>query len=65
MQLINHLSTTSIIAANIKDWTSKDDVLSKVARYLLVGWPSTALGDEFKPYTTHKDNLSLQDGCIL
>ena len=61
------MCTTTASAANVKDWTDKDDVLSKVKRCLLLGWPSdtTTLGAEFKPYLTRKDKLSLQDGCIL
>ena len=34
-------------------------------QYLLLGWPDQQLGEEFKPFTSRKDELSLQDGCIL
>ena len=35
VNLVNHLSTTIVSSADIKDWTSKDEVLSKVVRYLV------------------------------
>ena len=65
VHLVNHLSTTTASSANVKAWTDKDELLSKIKRFLLLGWPSNSLGDEFKAYTTRKDELSLLDGCIL
>ena len=63
--LINHLSSTSVSTANIKEWTSKDPVLSCVRRFVMSGWPDDKLGDEFRPYTTRKSELSVLDGCLL
>ena len=63
--LICHLSSTSISAGSIKDWTSKDPLLSQVLRYVQRGWPDHALGEDFKPYTLRKAELSAMDGCLL
>ena len=63
--LTNHLSSTCISAANIKEWTSKDPILSSVRRFVSTGWPDIKLGDEFRPYTSRKSELSLLDGCLL
>lgn len=63
--LLNHLSSMSISAANIKEWTSKDPVLSCVRRFLMTGWPDDKLGDEFRPYASRKSELSVLDGCLL
>ena len=63
--LINHLSATPVSAANIKAWTARDPLLSKVRRYVLVGWPETELTAEFKPYRSRWQELSILDGCIL
>ena len=63
--MINHLSTTTANTANVRDWTNKDPVLSKVKRFLLSGWSEQQLGEDFKPYTQRKSELSLDDGCIL
>ncbi len=60
--LVNHLSSTSIGASNIKERTAKDPVLSCVHRFLMTGWPNHKLGTE---YTTRKNELSILDGCIL
>ena len=38
--LINHLSATSIGPANIREWTTKDPVLSCVRRFIMTGWPA-------------------------
>lgn len=50
MHLIDHLSATSVSAEAIKDWTSKDPVLSQVRRYVMVGWPDSVPAD-VKPST--------------
>ena len=52
-------------AAIIKDWTAKDPLLSKVKQYIMVGWPETQLGEEFKPYRSRWKELNTLDGCIL
>ncbi len=64
-QLVLHLSTTSVSAGAIKDWTAKDPVLSQVLRYLQTGWPSQTLDENFKPFLIRKAELSVLDGCIL
>ena len=51
-------------AKAIKEWTNRDPTLSKVRRYVMIGWPSTAL-DKFKPYQSRAKELSVQDGCVL
>lgn len=63
--LLNHLSSTSIGPAHIKEWTSKDPILSCVRRFVLTGWPDHNLGKEYQPYTSRKDELSELDGCVL
>ena len=65
VHLIDHLSSTPVNAANIKDWTAKDPLLSKVKRYIMVGWPETQPGEQFKPYRSRWKELSTLDGCIL
>ena len=64
LHLFNHLSATTVSARAIKEWTNKDPTLSKVRRYVMTGWPSTA-SDEFKPYQSRAKELSVQDGCVL
>lgn len=33
--------------------------------YILQGWPTTQLGEEYKPFKSRKDELSVPDGRIL
>ena len=65
VQLIDHLSTTSVKAENVKEWTTKDPLLSQVRRHTLLGWPESPLGDDFKPYQSRSSELSVLDGCVL
>ena len=37
--LMSQLSGTPVSCAQIKDWTKRDQVLAKVVRYMLEGWP--------------------------
>ena len=62
--LMDTLQGSSVNAAQIRTWTSKDPVLSKVQTMVLQGWTHTTL-DELKPYQQRKDQLSVHDGCVL
>jgi hypothetical protein len=63
--LTQHLSSTSISANHIKQWTSRDPVLSCVRRFIQTGWPEEELQPEFRPYFSKRSELSVFDGCIL
>ena len=63
--LTQHLSSTSISANHIKQWTSRDPVLSCVRRFIQTGWPEEELQPEFRPYFSKRFELSVFDGCIL
>ena len=65
VHLIDHLSTTTVNADNVKAWTSKDSTLSQVKRYTLLGWPDAPLGEEFEPYQSQAHELSVFNGCVL
>ena len=63
--VISHLSSTSVSAAHIKEWTMKDPILSCVCRFIESGWPETTLDNKYQPYASRKAELSVLDGCIL
>ena len=64
--VIQQLDTTHVTAADIKIWTDKDPILSKVRRYVLIGWPGDETGEDMlRPYTVRKDKLSVHNGCLL
>ena len=62
--LVNHLSATCVTASHIKDWTSKDPVLSQVVRFILTGWPEK-LPEGMTAFRSKKEELSVMDGCVL
>ena len=63
--VINHLSSTTVSAANIKQWTAEDPVMSCVLRFLMSGWPDELLDKEYRPYSSRRSELSVLDGCLL
>lgn len=65
VHLLNHISTTCLSSAAIKNWTSNDPVLLMVRRYLMTGWPADLTKEEFKPYKQRERELSILDGCVL
>ena len=64
IHLVDHLSATTVTAACIKEWTSKDPALSKVKKYVMVGWPDN-VGIDLKPYRSRWQELSTLNGCVL
>ena len=66
VQLLNYLSTTTISSEHIKRWIDTDPTLSRVCQYILQGWPITQkLGEDFKPFKSHKRELTVLKGCLL
>ena len=47
---MEHLTITPVHARQIKLWTSKDPVLSKVCRYIQYGWPLSTTEEELMPF---------------
>lgn len=62
---LEKLSETPVTASQVKQWTERDPVMSKVKTYLLQGWPAVIEDEELRPYVKRKTELSLQDGCIF
>ena len=58
-----HLATTNVKA--VRDWTSKDPLLSRVHHFLMVGWPESIDTADLKTYHKLVNELSVSDGCIL
>ena len=50
LHLLHHLSATTVSASNIRRWTDSDPILSRVRQYVLQGWPTTQLDEQFKPF---------------
>ena len=62
--LMEHLEESPVTATQIRMWTRRDPLLSRVSRYLHEGWPDQC-DDHLKPYWCRKMELSLHDDCLL
>ena len=64
--LVNFLEGTPVTCEKIKLATSRDHILSTVYRYTETGWPNSAVSNpDLNSYARRRDELSLQDGCLL
>ena len=65
--VLQHLNTTPVTATEIKAWTDKDPVLSKVQKFVMTGWPVDDNDNEkaLRSYSNKKDELSVQSGYLL
>ena len=59
------VSGLPITAVEIAEFTRKDQVLVKVYEYTSSGWPDRCVDPEIKPYWNRREELSLEDGCVL
>ena len=62
--LMDTLETLPVNATQIRTWTSKDPVLSRVKELVLQGWVDTT-DEQLQPYQRRTDELSIHAGCIL
>ena len=63
--MIEELEDCSVLSAEISEWTRRDPVLAHVHEYPLRGWPSDDKSPDLAAYRVQKDELSVQDGCVL
>ena len=64
IKLMEHLDSTPVTSSQIRTLTSWDLGLSKVKQFVQHGWPRST-EPELKPFAVCKDELSIQDGCLL
>jgi len=62
--VIRQLQTLLVTSKQLKVATRCDPILSHVFRYTQQGCPSK-VSDEFKPYYTRRDELTLEGGCVM
>ena len=60
--LVDDLPITSY---EISQETVKDPILSRVLDYTLNGWPGHVKDDTLKPYCIRKDELTVDQNCVL
>ena len=62
--LMETLQGSPVTAAQLKAWTDKDPILSRVRNLVLKGWQEIS-HDSLHPYEQRKNELSIEDGCVL
>ena len=62
--LMEALDASPVMAGQMKSWTDRDPVLSKVRDLLLHGWQHSD-DATLAPYQHHQAELSVHDGCVL
>ena len=63
IMVMDMLHSLPVTARDIKTWTDRDPVLSKIRNFVLKGWKDTP-DEALKPYQQCKNELSVQDGCL-
>jgi transposase InsO family protein len=61
---IHQIETLPVTATKIARATRQDRILNKVYQFITKGWP-LSLDHSFKPYIHRKNELSVEDGCIV
>ena len=62
--VMKHMDTTPVSAKQVRLWTQRDPVMSKVLQFTLQGWPNQ-VAPEFKPFYNCSKELSIDDSCIM
>ena len=63
--LIEELDSSPISAAQICHCTDRDPMQAHVREYLMRGWPDGKIDINMAPYHCGRDELGVQDGCVL
>ncbi len=63
--LIELLENTPVRAEEIKKWTRRSPVLARVLNFIRQGWPCKCPDPALQSYFQRRDELSVQDDCIL
>ena len=62
--MIGQIQAMPVTAEQVQTTTPRDPVLSQVFHYVQNGWPAT-MNDKYKPFYKHKDEQSIEAGCLL
>ena len=65
IHVMNVLRSTPVTSEEVKNWTKKDPVLSRIIKFVQYGWPEECPEEALKPYFVRRSELSVQDDCIL
>ena len=61
------MDESPVSVAQIRSWTRRDSVLSRILQYIMSGWPDSLdpSDSSLKPFLNRKLELSVQDNVIL
>ena len=62
--LMERLNSSLVTAAHIREWTMRDPKLATIHRQVMRGWQDTER-DKNCPFARRKEELSVEDGCLL
>ena len=65
--LLETMSESPVSVAQVRSWTSRNPLLSRILQFILSGWPNRlqSKDEAVKPFFHRKLELSTQDGVIL
>lgn len=64
IQMIESIDRSQVNTEQIAKWTERDPILSRIRRFVMVWWPLTSDRD-ISPFEHRKDELSMENGCLL
>ena len=62
--IVKQIEALPVSAVELQTMTRTDPLLSKVLQYTKKGWP-TSVSDSLKPYFNRREELSLENDCVL
>ena len=64
--LVNFLDSSPATSEEVRNQTRTDPILAKILKFCETGWPTNTTGDpDLIAYVRRKDELSVQNGCVL
>ena len=63
--LLEQLTHVPLISTQIWSMTDRDPVLARVKEYTRNGWPTAITDEKLRPYSSRRDEISLEDGILL
>ncbi len=63
VQVLSQIESNAVQSAHIKSWTEHNPTLATVK--CMTSWPWATQDEQFRPYFQCKNEISIQDGCLL
>ena len=63
--LMEQMRDSPVNTDHIRTWTRRDTTLSQIVQFVRQGWPTHLGNDSLQPYWQKRNELSLQEECLL